>query len=692
MNLDDRKNLTAAVFSSGIWKIRGLKGFLAFSNLFHCPSNDEAEHVDVVLTWGNKSSGRRALDFAARHDKPIWRLEDGFFRSIAPGQAQTPLSLIVDPVGIYYDAHYPSRLENLLNGCPCDLHAGEDPLQGPQLLERARALLALVRKWGVSKYNEGSFLDPKRSERRRARVLLVDQTQNDASVAGALADDTHFQGMLDVALGRFSATEIAIKLHPEVVGGRKRGYLSELIGRVPGVQVWSDTVSPYALLEQTDEVFTVSSQLGFEALVAKKPVTCFGAPFYSGWGLTDDHVAVERRTQQRSLEQLAAAAWLLYPLYRDPITETNVQAESIVELLALQRRMFTENAGRVGVVGFSKWKRPAARFFLGGASTDLRFVKPEAKEFESLDRVVVWGQRGRAQSAELCERSSIPLQTIEDGFIRSLELGSDLSLPLSLSVDDLGIYYDPTASSRLEQLLLDQSLGTSELERAARLRQRIVSSRVTKYAVQNDAPLSLASAGRDVVLVVGQVEDDASVLLGSPEVKSNDELLRRARARFPDSFLIYKPHPDVLSGNRRGELSSECESLADRVERERSVLACLDACQCVVTMTSLVGFEALLRKKLVVTFGLPFYACWGLTEDLLTHPNRSRFISLDELTHAALIGYPRYVNYELGYFVSPEQALSHLEKHAASRGPVQPTLYRRLKRWARYVRGGLLER
>ncbi len=56
-------------------------------------------------------------------------------------------------------------------------------------------------------------------------------------------------------------------------------------------------------------------------------------------------------------------------------------------------------------------------------------------------------------------------------------------------------------------------------------------------------------------------------------------------------------------------------------------------------MTSLTGFEALLRGKAVFTYGLPFYAGWGLTQDRHAHPRRHRRLSIDELVAAALIGY-----------------------------------------------------
>ena len=72
------------------------------------------------------------------------------------------------------------------------------------------------------------------------------------------------------------------------------------------------------------------------------------------------------------------------------------------------------------------------------------------------------------------------------------------------------------------------------------------------------------------------------------------------------------------------------------------LLARVDA---VWTITSLAGFEALLRGCTVTTLGAPFYAGWGLTRDLGPVPARRRAgprPSLEALVHAVLIDYPRY--------------------------------------------------
>ncbi|MFD1809381.1 hypothetical protein ACFSHQ_18660 [Gemmobacter lanyuensis] len=101
----------------------------------------------------------------------------------------------------------------------------------------------------------------------------------------------------------------------------------------------------------------------------------------------------------------------------------------------------------------------------------------------------------------------------------------------------------------------------------------------------------------------GQVEDDASIRLGAGEICTNLALLQAARAANPDAVLIYKPHPDVEAGLRPGAV--QAEGLADVIARNADPIRLIEACDEVWTMTSLLGFEALLRDKPVTCTGAP---------------------------------------------------------------------------------------
>lgn len=678
-----------AVFSRGIQKIGNIQRFFALSGVLFRPSGRRADEVDAVLVWGNKETGRAGRAYAERYQKPVWRIEDGFFRSHKPGTSSISASLVLDDCGVYYDARSPSRLEKILQDTLL-LQGGAEGYT--QLTRRAAALLSVVRARGISKYNDGcAQCDFAVTERER--ILVIDQTFGDASIEGGLSTQRTFDEMLERTIAEYPRAEIVVKQHPEVAAGKKRGCLDTAKAQKWGARVLTSHVGPYELLGQVDHVVTVTSQFGFDALCAGKTVSCFGAPFYAGWGLTTDRIEIPRRTRQRTLEEVCAACWLLYPSYVHPVTGLACEVEEVVDHLALQRSKYLANEGKTWAVGFSKWKRRFVAPFLEGPGEGPMFVSESSLvrglERDPPDRVVCWGQRLSSETKTRVRERRIPILCMEDGFLRSNVLGSDLTRPLSVVVDGRGIYYDATAPSDLEHLLENHLFTDSDRAQGGRLIQAIKSRRLSKYNVQKDAPIHLPRVEK-VLLVVGQVDDDAAIRLGTRDVSSNEQLLRKVREENPHSFLLYKPHPDVLSGNRRGAISREIEGLADWVEKDHSVTACLDVATEVHTMTSLVGFEGLLRGLPVKTYGSPFYAGWGLTEDRIVSPRRTRKLRIEELVHGALGLYPTYYASELGCFLTAEQAATELAK-ARDRdgwGDVSPTVRRRLSRLRRYL-GGL---
>jgi capsular polysaccharide export protein len=259
-----------------------------------------------------------------------------------------------------------------------------------------------------------------------------------------------------------------------------------------------------------------------------------------------------------------------------------------------------------------------------------------------------------------------PSLRIEDGFLRSRGLGADLIPPLSLVADDLGIYYDPGRPSRLESLLL-APLPPGGRARAERLLQALQEANLTKYNLGGATP-ALPDGHR--ILVPGQVEDDASVRKGTGEIRSNLALLRATWEANPDAVILYKPHPDVEAGLRPGAIpQDEALKYADSVLNRADIAALLPLIDEVWTLTSLAGFEALIRGKRVTTLGAPFYAGWGLTTDLGPIPRRrlrredgslQPRPDLLHLVHAALIAYPRYWDPVAKRPCPPEVALERL--------------------------------
>ena len=626
-----------------------------------------------LYVWGRKRSGRGIRRRAAQQGKPVVCLEDGFLRSLGLGPDDPALSLCVDDLGIYYDANEPSRLEVLI----------QNPLEAGEQL-RAEAL---QRQWcdlRLSKYN-GALESPCPNQ---PFVLVVDQTVGDLSIQYGCADHTSFESMLASALKDWPHHQIVVKVHPDVAAGRKRGYLNRRHLKHPRIQLCDDGGHPCSLLESCSAVYVVTSQLGFEGLLWGKQVVVFGMPFYAGWGLTQDWLPRPRRREHASpnLLQLVHAALVTYPRYSDPETAAACEPERVMQWLALQRRQLMALPNRLEAFGFTPWKARQLRRFLPRAKGQrLDFRPRHGRPITQADAALVWGRR----VSQGVQRARLPTIQVEDGFLRSVGLGADLVDPLSWVFDHSGIYYDARGPSDLEILLRHSQLSSAERDRAKRLRELLLENQLSKYNLGGEAwQRPDAASGRKLVLVLGQVEGDASIRYGVPEdaaVRTNLGLVRAARRAYPEAWIIYKPHPDVLAGLRAPGTDArlttqEWDEVVGKVSLE-SLFAVVDR---VCTLTSLGGFEALLRGLPVSTWGLPFYAGWGLTDDRLgNHPwiakRRGRKLDLEELTHASLIGYPCYRNPRAGRLSTPEQAVMELLAMRAS--PIAMSLEQQIFRW-----------
>lgn len=322
--------------------------------------------------------------------------------------------------------------------------------------------------------------------------------------------------------------------------------------------------------------------------------------------------------------------------------------------------------------GFSHWKHEFVKPFLHNLDTQkIVFINPFFKKnyfilavkkgLDENSSIYIWGKKSFPLVEEFAKLHQLKVYRVEDGFIRSVGLGSDLTQPYSLVVDSRGIYFDPTCVSDLEHILQTGIFDSSILQRAKNISKYLIEKKLSKYNLYENKKLDIAKS-KKILLVPGQVEDDASIIYGASGM-TNLELLRQTRECSSDAYIIYKPHPDVLVGNRVGDIQeSVALKYADKIVTDVGLDSVLEICDEVHTMTSLVGFEALMRGKAVYTYGMPFYAGWGLTKDKYKQPSRERKLSIDELVAATLIKYPKYINPLSLKICEPEDILVELEQ------------------------------
>ncbi|GAA5098799.1 capsular polysaccharide biosynthesis protein [Wohlfahrtiimonas larvae] len=618
-------------------------------------------NANYYIGWGYKKSGLRALK-KTKHAS-AFLLEDGFLRSVGLGiDGYPPLSLVVDNLGIYYDYSKPSRLEALIMDV--------DSLQ-PLLTDASRAIELIVQHH-LSKYNHISTSWPVHLmvDDTRQNVLIIDQTAGDMALKyGGVTADT-FVEMVNAAKAENPDAILWIKIHPDVLTGKKHGHLTEYLTD-DNVRVLSENINPITLLEKMDKVYTATSQMGFEACMMKKDVVVFGVPWYAGWGLTDDrHVDVARlkadgRRRAASLEEVFVASYLQYCRYLNPYTNERGDIFDVIHYLIDMQRRTELLSGEIWCIGLSWWKRKIMQPFLTTHNNKVRFFKSLAQVQKAYQRqsikIMMWGQK-YPEIPLWAKEKSLPILRVEDGFIRSVGLGSNLIAPLSLVVDDLGIYFDAQMPSRLENILQTHEFNQHEITQADVLIKALVEKNIGKYNVGNGGLDLPSPIPKQLILIPGQVEDDASIRYGSAHIKSNLDLIKAVRKENPEAYLIYKPHPDVVSGNRIGKTKDEdALQYVDQIITKANILDCIEQVDEVHMMTSLSGFEALLRGKKVTCYGLPFYAGWGLTIDKVKTERRTRTLSLQALVAGAMLLYPTYIDPKSKQVIDAMQALKILD-------------------------------
>lgn len=365
--------------------------------------------------------------------------------------------------------------------------------------------------------------------------------------------------------------------------------------------------------------------------------------------------------------------------YPDPYSQDGfLDPAEALEALAAGAAVSKDNSIPTFCAGAQSWNHASINAAFGTADFQVTFCERLEEAIEraakAKGRVVSWAGKTDDALASFAAACGVPLLRIEDGFIRSVGLGAGLIGGAMIACDDEGIYYDASRPSRMERLLASASLTDAQIVRGRRLRERIVELRLSKYNVGKRAAQLSLPKDREIILVPGQVADDAGIrrslssLIDCKVTENvNLDLLRLVRARNPDAHILYKPHPDVQARLRKGKITlRELNGLADQTVADIDILELIGLCDRVETFSSLSGFEALLRDKPVTVYGMPFYAGWGLTEDLGFSSRRNRNRSIDELVYLALVEYCRTIDPVSMKPCTPEFLLERLAQRRES--------------------------
>ena len=293
--------------------------------------------------WGRKKSGRFALWCKNIFGGTLTLYEDGFIRSIGLGVDDSPsFSVVEDDVGIYYDAKTPSKLENILN----TYNFEADIL----LMKMADEAMSLMREYHISKYNSAPLIDNGfrakykldpwgkcEDDGKKKRVLIVTQTAGDASLEYGLAARFTTKQMIDDALKENPYASVYIKMHPDVLSGKKESDMN--IDEIPGsCMIIDEDINTISLLKHFGKVYTKTSGMGMEALILGLEVICYGMPYYAGWGLTEDRQICERRKRKLSVKEVFAGAYILYTRYHNPYMDKPSNILTTIEMIVRRKK------------------------------------------------------------------------------------------------------------------------------------------------------------------------------------------------------------------------------------------------------------------------------------------------------------------------------------------------------------------
>ena len=613
---------------------------------------------DAIALWGRLPLSMRRKSIAA--GLPVYQVDEGFLRGPEmPGRASLPVSFVVDNLCPYYDPSAPSRLEVML--------ATHDFSADPDLMQAAETLIGQMLSRGVGSFSHGiaprdmtALYGPK----TRKRVLVLGHhPEARALLMGNVNSVSNVQALL-LARREHPGAQIIFKPHPQFLAQSREACLSEVADHAQDALVLDIDIPLALALDGVDQVVTVCSLGGFEAALRGLPVTVLGAPFYAGWGITDDRAAPPRRTRRLSVTEVFAAAYLQYPIYFDPLSNRSLAPSEAVEIISAGQKveLAQDHSGpHISVLHIGR-KLPAELLKLALPHQSMTTLSPNdpnlgaalSKHVAQVREIAPSMQapvvlQAPLRAAILNEVAEHPVQviTIDPGFVFG-DLDAATPDGLSILVATRAPHYDSSRVSDLEHILSTYDFDADQglMTRARALMPRLVTSGFGRFQYQfrAGAPSSvLPEKNGKRVLVIGHNPAEQGTILSNPRDYDNLDLIRLARREHPKAEIVFRPHPS--GGKARTDMVAAVKAadpavvIQDQKVPLADILASADH---VVTLASLGGFEAALRGIPVTTFGTPFYAGWGITDDRAAPERRTRRLTLDQVFAGAYLLYPTY--------------------------------------------------
>lgn len=626
-------------------------------------SNDITIEKELELNVDNTiSSEEKSHETTVYY--PILRLKDGIFSGYTNKKSTYSLYYSFES-DVYYNLQKESNIEFLLRS---HWNPSEEEWN------TAHLAIQMINKYGITKYSEYPHLSDTiiRSEGYQ-NILLVDQPIDDESVLLGNANEETFKEMLLYAFDNYQYANIYIKFHPDTIDGKKDGYLKKLLSTLglndhPSIKVIDTHCNITSLFHYINDIFVVTSQVGFEALLRNKNVRCFGTPFYSGWGLTSDMQTLSFVKPQRSLMDLFIALVLQHTLYINPFTNKKGTILDLLEYVALQQRH--NNKKNIAFYNTDFIEHKNIDLLLNTDKKNFSIITKAKQIPKHIDDFILTDKKSTFQEVEPLKYRAF----LSKGFLFADSFNSEDVL--SLIVDHNGAFYDHKAQSDLDYMLNHESYTDYELNCADQFLIDLRGKFLLDMKNEDSGNIfnEKQKINKKTIFIPGQPENEDMTLVGGDiTIPSDYELLIAILQRVENSLIIYKPAPNSkfkkLNDLGKGGLINLNSLVKERnnhfiFEFDASISHCIDAADEVHLLNHTCGLEAIVKGKKVITYGLPFFGGLGLTEDRQKFPREKRQVSLEEFALAVYMLYPRYKLLNKNYFTSASNALQYdKEKH-----------------------------
>ena len=226
--------------------------------------------------------------------------------------------------------------------------------------------------------------------------------------------------------------------------------------------------------------------------------------------------------------------------------------------------------------------------------------------------IYIWGYKAPDYFIDYIREQNLDIFFLEDGFIRSGPDDDSSAPPLSIVMDSQAPYFDTTRPNDLTDLIANFYFEQNGYDEALaqEMLDYYVYHRVSKYNHQPyiDVTPIYGVKSKKRILVLGQVPHDDSLKYGGGIGITLLDVVNQAIVENPDAQIIVKPHPMTLDDRSIFTALAELDCLI--LTQSIHLVDALETVDHVYTITSLGGFEALLRGKKVTVLGKPFYAKW----------------------------------------------------------------------------------